>query len=391
MSLGRGDNFPQKFESGAPPDLIAEDSSLPLGPITLESSSSRSTSLFGGGNTSVEDGALFLQIQVLWEREHPIIKSYNLDPEEKLHILEVGCGNGIIACKLLEMFPSARYFGVDVDEKMLDLTRQRTHEFSDRVKTQQLNLLKHDASKGDLNVHQLHDSSVPQPSSWTPFLEKFDLIICRHVTQWLRDPKIALGNMLSFLAPGGFLHILAEDLDLLYFTPASDHLKYYFQSFINGEIRLGCPLQRGRDCMPMLSEQASERCIDLSQLKCSFVLVDTVDETKEKIKARKQLLCKMFVGWCQCAKGFLPKTGLMPEAAVEAAQHETKEKIKARKQLLCKMFVGWCQCAKGFLPKTGLMPEAAVEAAQHEIIQVLESEHSYFSWLVPVITARRSQ
>lgn len=135
---------------------------------------------------------LSAQAEAIWPQEQAIFSGHGMPAT----ILDIGCGTGEITSRLATMFPSAKLVGVDIIEAHLDLARQR-YDFGDRL------------------TFQIADAFE------LPFADNsFELTVCRHVLQAVPHPELMLAEMVRVTKPGGFLHLLVEDYDMIHAAPA---------------------------------------------------------------------------------------------------------------------------------------------------------------------------
>lgn len=107
---------------------------------------------------------------------------------EVLHVVDVGCGPGVVTCALAEEFPSARLTGLDSAPELLDRLRSRAGDagLAERL----------DAVEGDIE----HDLPPLQPA---------DVVWASMVVHHVADPVATLGRVAGLLRPGGTL-VLVE-------------------------------------------------------------------------------------------------------------------------------------------------------------------------------------
>lgn len=130
---------------------------------------------------------LAAQADAIWPQELPLVRRYH-----PVDILDVGCGTGEITLRLGTEFPAARITGVDIVESHLELARRR-NSHGDRVRFQTADAFE------------------------LPFADaSFDLVVCRHVLQAIPTPERILAEMVRVARPGGVLHVLAEDYDMIF-------------------------------------------------------------------------------------------------------------------------------------------------------------------------------
>jgi ubiquinone/menaquinone biosynthesis C-methylase UbiE len=168
-------------------------------------------------------------------------------------ILDVACGTGEITSRLAAMFPRASLTGVDLEAQHLDRARVRCAAFGSRVS----------AREGDaLNL---------------PFeSEGFDLVVCRHLLQAVPDVARALREMHRVAAPGGRLHLLAEDYGMLWCHPMpSDSAELWRQMPAKYGAAVGCDVHVGRKMFTLLTD------LGLTEIAADYVVLDTLRVPRE--------------------------------------------------------------------------------------------------------------
>jgi ubiquinone/menaquinone biosynthesis C-methylase UbiE len=68
-----------------------------------------------------------LTTQDYWKGSIQKLSKHLLTPETQLRILDLGCGAGVSAFALAELYPRAEVVGVDIAAKMIEKARQRHH------------------------------------------------------------------------------------------------------------------------------------------------------------------------------------------------------------------------------------------------------------------------
>jgi len=137
---------------------------------------------------------LSAQATAIWPQEEPIMRSHG-DPRD---VLDVGCGTGEITSRMARLWPSARVTGIDLIDAHLDLARTR-----------------YGAELGDRLAFQRGDAfSLAFPDG------TFDLAVSRHVLQSIPTPERVIAEMLRVTRPGGRVHLLVEDYDMIHGAPA---------------------------------------------------------------------------------------------------------------------------------------------------------------------------
>ena len=136
--------------------------------------------------------------------------SYVLKGNE--HILDIGCGNGMVMAEIAKLVPDGYVLGIDVSEKMLLFARE--HFSVPNVSFKQMGATK-------LN-----------------FDSEFDLVVSFSCLHWVKDQSTVLMGIKKALKPGGRVAILLYPKhDLLWKAIekliASEKWKHYFTNFID--------------------------------------------------------------------------------------------------------------------------------------------------------------
>jgi malonyl-CoA O-methyltransferase len=105
------------------------------------------------------------------------------DKSKPLHILEIGCGTGLLTQKICEKFPQAQLTVMDISSTMLDVLYDKLSVYTSR-----LNRLHADAEK------HCFDSS-----------QCFDMILSNATFQWFNDPTHSVARYIQHLRPQGWL------------------------------------------------------------------------------------------------------------------------------------------------------------------------------------------
>jgi 2-polyprenyl-3-methyl-5-hydroxy-6-metoxy-1,4-benzoquinol methylase len=98
-------------------------------------------------------------------------------------VLELGCGNGAFLSKLSNYFPEKRYLGVEIDEKNLNIAKERC--------------------KSQASISFLQSDIWKFAPS-----EKYDVIVLRFVLQHLKDNERLLPFLKSMLSEGGCIFVV---------------------------------------------------------------------------------------------------------------------------------------------------------------------------------------
>ncbi|MFH8086635.1 MAG: class I SAM-dependent methyltransferase [Candidatus Aenigmatarchaeota archaeon] len=112
--------------------------------------------------------------------EKPLLKIIGNVSGKK--VLDVGCGTGRIALKLLKK--GAKVYGIDISEKMLEKAKNKTKKFKNKVEFKVASVYKIPYSKNS-----------------------FDLVVCNLVTSHLKNLNKAVAKIARVLKPKGFLII----------------------------------------------------------------------------------------------------------------------------------------------------------------------------------------
>jgi ubiquinone/menaquinone biosynthesis C-methylase UbiE len=194
---------------------------------------------------------LAAQAEAIWPQEEPVLLRHPLP--ERARILDVGCGTGEIASRLAGRFPAATLLGVDLEEPHLERARASCAGFGERVRFAVADAL-----------------ALPLPDA------SFDLVVSRHLVQAVPDPRRALGEMVRVLAPGGRLHVLAEDYGMLWCHPTPSGSDAFWQRYPPRYGRaVGCDLFVGRKGFTLLAE------LGMTDVAVDYVVVDTVRVPRE--------------------------------------------------------------------------------------------------------------
>jgi ubiquinone/menaquinone biosynthesis C-methylase UbiE len=133
------------------------------------------------------------QAEAIWPQEEPIVAGHGTPND----ILDIGCGTGEITSRLAQLFPQANATGIDLLEPHLALARERYADLGSRVSFRQADAFE------------------------LPFADRsFDLTVCRHMLQAVPSPERVIAEMVRVTRPGGRLHLLVEDYDMIHAAPA---------------------------------------------------------------------------------------------------------------------------------------------------------------------------
>jgi ubiquinone/menaquinone biosynthesis C-methylase UbiE len=250
---------------------------------------------------------LAAQIDAIWPQERPIVAAYDPPPAR---ILDVGCGTGEFTSRIARELPHATAVGVDLVESSLELARARTADLGGRVRYE----------RGDAYELAFGDAS-------------FDLVACRHVLQAIPDAPRVLAELVRVLAPGGRLHVIAEDYGMIHAVSSKvDLATFWFEAPRAFARATGTDLHVGRHVAGHL------RALPVDDVRMHYIAVDTV-------RVPRATFAAIFDAW---RDGYVE-----PLAAV--------------------------------LDR----PEAEVRAAFEATIDAIRDPNGFALWLVPLVTARR--
>ena len=200
---------------------------------------------------------LAAQAEAIWPQEEPIVRAHRLPAAPA--ILDVGCGTGEITSRLAAVFPRARLTGVDIVDDHLALARRRYAGLGDRVLFE-------------------HADAFALPYAGA----SFDLVVCRHMLQAVPDADRVLAELVRVTRPGGVLHLIVEDYDMIHVAPApggADPSEFWFTAPRRYEAATGVDLHVGRNTYRHL------RALPVADIKVDYVVVDTVRVARETFAA----------------------------------------------------------------------------------------------------------
>ncbi|WP_096436852.1 malonyl-ACP O-methyltransferase BioC [Alteribacter populi] len=146
----------------------------------------------------------------------------DLETDEPIRILEVGCGTGILTKILQDRFPKAAITAIDIAEQMVEASKARVNVSS------QVTFLVGDAERIEWSTH-----------------EPYDLIVSNAVFQWFKMPNHTIANLKRALKPNGWIAAST-------FGPATfQELHRIFE-----EVKQEMGLTDGRHTLPMQEEKA---------------------------------------------------------------------------------------------------------------------------------------
>ncbi|MFI5357930.1 MAG: class I SAM-dependent methyltransferase, partial [Opitutales bacterium] len=189
---------------------------------------------------------LAAQASAIWPQEEALFDRYRLPPD--CRIADIGCGSGEITSRLAARYAQSEVVGVDILAGTVTLARQRHAGLGPRVQFQQ----------GDA-------FALPWPAG------RFDLVVCRHVSQAIPEPEKMLAELVRITKPGGWVHVLSEDYRMLHFAGGPlDADRFWHECVPRAAKGMGTDERIGRRTWALLKH------LGLQELTVDYVTVDTV-------------------------------------------------------------------------------------------------------------------
>jgi len=191
------------------------------------------------------------QADAIWPQESRLYSRYALPAGAR--IVDVGCGTGEATLRLAAIFPGASLItGIDLMPELLSVAESRLR---DQCLAPQPEIRFEQGDGFDL---ALEDASV-------------DLVVCRHVTQLLPDPRALLTEFRRVLRPGGWLHLLSEDYGMLHFPVRNgvDPDRLWHEAVMPFTAATGTDARIGRITLPILRE------LGFSHSSIQYLTIDT--------------------------------------------------------------------------------------------------------------------
>jgi SAM-dependent methyltransferase len=203
---------------------------------------------------------LAAQANAIWPQEEPIVRGYRL-PEAPA-VLDVGCGTGEITARVAALWPRAQVTGVDLVASHLELARRRCAHHADRV------------------TFRVADAfELPFPSA------SFDLVVCRHMLQAIPTPERVMAELVRVARPGGWLHLLVEDYDMIFASPTRVDLGAFWHHASRAYGRAtGCDLHIGRNAYHLLC------ALPVTEIAVNYAIIDTQ-------RVPRAILAGIFEAW----------------------------------------------------------------------------------------------
>jgi ubiquinone/menaquinone biosynthesis C-methylase UbiE len=152
---------------------------------------------------------------------------FRINPTDS--VVDVGCGTGALLSQLAASYPQARLAGIDPCPEMLAIARERLPP--------------------GVELKQGWAEGIPYPDG------SFDAVVSCNVFHYIREPRVALAEMLRVLRPGSTLVITDWCDDYL----ACRICDWYLRLFNAAHFRT-YPAQRLRELLNTAA--ATEVCID---------------------------------------------------------------------------------------------------------------------------------
>jgi ubiquinone/menaquinone biosynthesis C-methylase UbiE len=189
---------------------------------------------------------LAAQADAIWPAEEALFSRYAL--QGAVQIADIGCGSGEITSRLARLYPEANLIGIDILKTSVALAAERHAALAPRLRFEQ----------GDAFELALPGNAC-------------DLVVCRHLTQAVPEPRKVLAELYRICTPGGWVHVLSEDYGMLHFPFGVLDLDRLWQDGVVPYARAsGTDARVGRHTWPMLQQ------LGLQELRVDYVVVDTL-------------------------------------------------------------------------------------------------------------------
>lgn len=198
---------------------------------------------------------LAAQANAIWPQESELVRRYGL--ADDIRILDAGCGTGEGAARLAEFFPRASVLGVDILDHHLELARERHARLGARLAFEH---------------RSVFELGLPGAT--------FDLTVCRHVIQSIPHEERVLSELARVTKPGGRLHVIAEDYDMLHFRRGPlDPRDFWHEAAGRFTDAGGSNLFVGRNCPAVMA------ALGFADIRVDYVVVDTLRVPRETFAA----------------------------------------------------------------------------------------------------------
>jgi ubiquinone/menaquinone biosynthesis C-methylase UbiE len=220
------------------------------------------------------------QARAIWpqERTHLV----HVIPKAGLDVLDVGCGTGEIASRIVAEFSPSHVTGIDLAESHIRRARELHGKISSLTFEQ-----------GDATALRYRNDS-------------FDAALCRHMLQAVPDATAVIREMIRVVKPGGMIYALAEDYGMLFFHPTKYDTDEFFSDYGGkAAAESGSDLRQGRK-LPAL----------LMDLKCSEIVVNYL--CIDTLRVDRNLLADIFLHWRDGFEGWISEKSGKPLEDVHA-------------------------------------------------------------------------
>jgi SAM-dependent methyltransferase len=189
---------------------------------------------------------LAAQAEAIWPQEQALFDRYRLPA--KARIADIGCGSGEITSRLAARYPEAELVGVDILEGSVAYARKRYSSLAPRVRFEQ----------GDAFELTFADA-------------RFDLVVCRHMTQSVPEPQKVLAELHRICRPGGWVHVLSEDYAMIHAAAgALDPDRLWHEGVIAFAHATGSDAKVGRRTWALMKHAG------FADLHVDYIVVDTI-------------------------------------------------------------------------------------------------------------------
>ncbi|MHC4841711.1 MAG: class I SAM-dependent methyltransferase [Planctomycetota bacterium] len=194
------------------------------------------------------------QMKCIWPQELEVLRGYNLSNER---VLDLACGTGEFAVRLLREFSEVSVIGVDVEQAHLNTATELTSEYGERA---------------EFKVGDAFHLDFPD--------NHFDCTVNRHMLQAIPEAEKVVDEIIRVTKPGGRIHILAEDYAMMHFWPTKHDTDDFWRlgPMTFGQ-QTGTDLKVGRKVGAWLSERG------MKDVRTDYILVDTHRVKREDFAA----------------------------------------------------------------------------------------------------------
>lgn len=183
------------------------------------------------------------QAEAIWPQERELLA--RLAPPER--VLDVGAGTGEFVRRAAELWPSARFLGLDLYQPHLVRAQERAAQARAAATF----------AVGDAFALPVRRAA-------------FDLVVCRHLLQAIPEPERVVAELMRVARPGGRVHVLAEDYAMMHFGPTSLDCDRFWLDGPGAFARsTGTDLFVGRRAFGLL------RAAGFVDVRVDYVIVDT--------------------------------------------------------------------------------------------------------------------